>query len=191
MIQIEIACDTTTSAEEQRRLEEAICAILVDSNMAQAEISLAIVDDPTIHALNRQFLEHDYATDVLSFVLHHEDAISEGAELEGEIIVSRDTAGRVAPTYGWTAAEELLLYVIHGALHLVGYDDRTVDGADEMRRQEAIYLKRVGVSPGGVAARESTPHRLAPSDAHDESACLQSAERVVLESDLAQGEQSK
>ena len=57
---------------------------------------------------------------MLSFVLE-----SSNGCLEGEVIVSADRAAAVAPKYGWSAADELLLYVIHGTLHLVGYDDVT------------------------------------------------------------------
>ena len=68
------------------------------------------MDDRTIQQLNRQYLDHDEPTDVLSFLLERE-----AERLEGEIVVSRDTAACSAPAYGWTPADELLLYVIHGA----------------------------------------------------------------------------
>ena len=92
---------------------------------------MAAVDDRTIHQLNRRYLDHDYPTDVLSFVLE------EGpGTVEGEIIVSGDTAAASAPGYGWPAQDELLLYVIHGMLHLVGYDDKSPADAARMRQAE-------------------------------------------------------
>ena len=69
------------------------------------ELSVAVVDDPTIHELNRQFLDHDYPTDVLSFLLERD-----GDALEGEVVVSADTRGP-RRSNGWPADDELLLYV--------------------------------------------------------------------------------
>ena len=81
---------------------------------------MAVVDDPTIRRLHREYLGEDSPTDVMSFVLERADDY-----LEGEVVVSAETACAAAPEYGWPAADELLLYVIHGTLHLVGYDDTT------------------------------------------------------------------
>ena len=93
---------------------------MADSNFDSARLSLAVVDDPTIHELNRRHLNHDWPTDVLSFVLEERDG-----HLEGEVILSADTAAAAATEVGWPAAAEQLLYVIHGMLHLVGYRDKT------------------------------------------------------------------
>jgi probable rRNA maturation factor len=65
-----------------------------------------------------------------------------------DIIFSAYTALTAAPRYGWSAGDELLLYVIHGALHLVGYDDQTPEAQAEMRRQEAAVLARLGLVVG-------------------------------------------
>jgi probable rRNA maturation factor len=65
--------------------------------------------------------------------------------LEGQIVVSAETAHRVAFQYGWSSDEELLLYVIHGALHLVGYDDTTEEARRRMRSCERFYLERFGI----------------------------------------------
>jgi len=122
-------------AVEEERLQSVVRAIVAEAGVTSGEISLAIVDDATIHRLNRQYLEHDYPTDVLSFVLERE-----GDRLEAEIVASGQTAEREAACHDWDTASELLLYVIHGALHLVGYDDQTVEDTKEMRRQEARWL---------------------------------------------------
>ena len=123
------------------RVREAIGSILAEASIVSAEISLAIVDDPTLHELNRKYLDHDNPTDVLSFVLEQD-----GGHLIGEIVVSAERAVVAAGDYDWDAASELLLYVIHGTLHLVGYDDATPEAAEEMRRQETHYLQQLGVS---------------------------------------------
>lgn len=123
-------------------LEQSIRAIMADHGYSDGEVSLAIVDDPTIHTLNREHLQHDYATDVLSFVLDRSDT-----SIDGEVIVSCDTATKNAPEYGWTAQDELLLYFIHGCLHLVGYDDHNDEDRATMRVGEAKYLALAGIAP--------------------------------------------
>jgi len=138
---IDICDDSGAIAIDESLLRQAAQAILTDAGVASGSLSIAIVDDPTIHQLNRQFLDHDYPTDVLSFVLERE-----ADRLEGEVIVSADTALRTAAQLNWPAAHELLLYVIHGTLHLVGYDDLDPEEQKKMREKERVYLNRVGVS---------------------------------------------
>lgn len=142
MIDVEVSNLQAGQPVDADRLAAAVREVMRQAGIAQASISLAVVDDAHIHELNRAHLDHDYATDVLSFLLGHTDA-----GLEGEIIVSADTAAASAPRFGWTAADELLLYAIHGALHLVGYDDLTPAAQGDMRRQEAAILSRFGLTP--------------------------------------------
>jgi probable rRNA maturation factor len=127
---------------DQTPLRRAVRMILHDASIPEAAVSVAIVDDPTIHQLNRRYLHHDDATDVLSFLLQREED-----RLEGEVVVSAETAQRVAPQFGWSPADELLLYVIHGTLHLVGYDDQTPGQRAAMREEERAYLARFGLQP--------------------------------------------
>jgi probable rRNA maturation factor len=134
----------------EERVEAAVQAALANVDYGSIEVSVAIVDDPTIHELNREFLDHDYPTDVLSFPL--EDTAS---RLEGEIVVSADTAARCAIEAGWSATDELLLYVVHGALHLAGYRDKESQDAGDMRRREAAVLKELGIT---LSAQDSRWH---------------------------------
>lgn len=142
MIEIEIARQHPRWGDEDPRLEQAVRSILHEAGVRRAQISLAVVDDPTIHDLNRRFLRHDYPTDVLSFLLDRE-----ADYLEGELVVSGDTARSQAPLAGWSAADELLLYVVHGTLHLVGYDDQAPEQREAMRREESRQLARFGLRP--------------------------------------------
>ena len=82
-------------------------------------ISIALVDDATIHAVNRRHLAHDWPTDVISFRLSEVD----DDELAGELVVSAEMAATTARQAGVGAWDELALYVVHGLLHLCGYDD--------------------------------------------------------------------
>jgi probable rRNA maturation factor len=125
---------------DESQLTEASKIVLQDSAFSSAAISLAVVDNETIHELNRRHLQHDWPTDVLSFVLENH-----GGHLEGEVILSADTAATAAEEHGHSVADEQLLYVIHGTLHLVGYDDKADLDAQEMRAAEIRYLQQFGV----------------------------------------------
>ncbi len=151
MMQIEILSETSPDAAADPRLVQAVEAIFRDAHVEHATLSIAIVDDPTIHRLNRQYLDHDYPTDVLSFLLERDER-----GLEGEVIVSVDTAGRRAAEFGWSVADELLLYVIHGTLHLVGHDDQTESARVEMRAAERRMLSIFQIEPHEAPAVQAT-----------------------------------
>ena len=126
---------------DERSLLEIARAILSDHQVRRGELSIAVVDDPTIRKLNKQYLNHDYGTDVISFVLDQDE---DSGRLDGQLIVSADTALREAPDAGWPFEAELLLYVVHGTLHLVGYDDKEPSHVPEMRAAEEEYMARLG-----------------------------------------------
>jgi probable rRNA maturation factor len=137
---ISVANEQSRHAVDEQALVAAARAVLNDSRFDSANISLAVVDDTTIHELNRRHLNHDWPTDVLSFVLDESDR-----HLEGEVIISADTAAAAAAEAGWADAAEQLLYVIHGMLHLVGYRDKSPEDAARMRSGEAAYLRKLGL----------------------------------------------
>ncbi len=139
---IEINTDNPRHPVDAARLKKAVRLILRDARIQSAEISIAIVTDERMHELNRTYLRHDYPTDVLSFVLARDE---QATSLDGEIIASSDYAAREAVRYGWSTDDELLLYIIHGCLHLVGYDDTTAKGKAAMRAAEAKYLMQFGL----------------------------------------------
>ena len=140
---IEIADEQCAHGINHARLKQGVRSVLQGAGIGSAEISIAIVDDNRMHALNREYLAHDYPTDVLSFVLDRDEA---AGMLDGEIITSADYAAREAARYGWTTGDELLLYVIHGCLHLVGHDDQTAEGQAAMRAAEARVLAEFGLT---------------------------------------------
>ena len=137
MIAISITNGQKTLPVDRRRVRRAVRAILGDAGIAEARVSVAVVDDPTIAGLHQQFLNDPEPTDVLSFLLERAPPV-----LEGEVVVSADTAKASAPRYGCTATEELLRYVIHGTLHLVGYEDSTPRKRAIMRKREEKHLIR-------------------------------------------------
>lgn len=141
-------------AVNETELVAGVRSVLNGSDFSSANVSVAIVDNETIHELNRRYLDHDWPTDVLSFVL-----ADEGQHVEGEIIVSADTAASSAVEFGWPAAAEQLLYIIHGALHLVGYRDQSPAEARAMRAAEARYLRQFGLEQPRALRDNSTASR--------------------------------
>lgn len=138
MLEIDLSNRQTRHKVESDRLLDAARLVLEGEGISRATLSIAVVSDRAIRPLNRRYLQHDYATDVLSFLLD-----SGPGWLDGEIIVSADTAAAQAPQYDASAEEELLLYVIHGALHLVGYDDNTPTARKQMLVRQRRYLRRL------------------------------------------------
>lgn len=86
--------------------------------------------------MNRKFLSQDYPTDVLAFDLTNRYQPSSRENFLGEIVISTDTAKRNAKTYNTSFRQEIKLYIIHGILHLLGYEDKTKNEKELMRRKE-------------------------------------------------------
>ena len=146
---VNICNQTKCTSIDQDRLQQGICLVLQEHRVARAIIGLAIVTDDTIHKMNRQYLKHDYTTDVLSFPLSSPEA----PVLEGEIAISFETAKHRATEYHWRTEDELLLYAIHGALHLVGFSDHSQEEQAEMRDCEKKILEKMNLVP----AKDTTP----------------------------------
>jgi probable rRNA maturation factor len=102
--------------------------------LGRKNLSVAFVTNAAIRRINRRFLKHDFATDVISFPL--------GTDLVGELVVSAEYAVSEAAKRRIPVEEELLRYVAHGILHLLGYDDqRPADRARMWARQERELRK--------------------------------------------------
>jgi probable rRNA maturation factor len=126
-----------------RRLAE---TVLAAEQRADAAISIALTDNATIRALNQKHLGHDWPTDVITFPLSEPDE----AVLAGEVVVSAEMAVLAAAELGAEPGDELRLYLVHGLLHLCGYDDRVETQARLMRRRqkELLTLARGGALAG-------------------------------------------
>ncbi|MFI4848738.1 MAG: rRNA maturation RNase YbeY [Gimesia chilikensis] len=148
--QIDIQNSQNLLAIDEPQLQDAVRYLLEAEQVTQAEISLAIVDNPTIRELNQQYLSHDYDTDVLSFLLEcsQNESLDQsvirgaGKSIEGEVIISAEMAISMAAQYHWSAADEFLLYVVHGLLHLCGYDDLSEEELKVMRAREQQIFDR-------------------------------------------------
>ena len=126
---------------EFQKLKDAARAVFEGESVRACKVTLAFVDSAHIHRLNKQFLDHDEPTDVLTFP--YTDA---GAKpLEGEVVIGYEIATEYATDRGHDATLELLLYVVHGCLHLCGYTDTDAAGEREMRAKEREYLTKLGL----------------------------------------------
>jgi probable rRNA maturation factor len=116
-------------------------ALLEHAGVHRASLSIAIVDDRAIRAVNQEHLDHDWSTDVISFPYSEPG----DPELSGELVVSAETASVTARQAGVDPRNELALYLVHGLLHLLGHDDSTVAGREAMRRREGELLQAIGI----------------------------------------------
>ena len=156
--EIDISSSQDMLSIDIRGLTRAIERALQIEQVASAVLSVTVVDNKAIHQINREHLQHDYPTDVISFQLDFafnadapQDASAElraaGAMIEGEIIASAEMAADMASSGQWTAMNELTLYVIHGLLHICGYDDLTPKEKAIMRTRERAVLNALGLNP--------------------------------------------
>jgi probable rRNA maturation factor len=141
MSKIAIASPQEFVPIDRTRMRHLVRTVLEGEQVADADVSLAFVDNPTIHRLNRRYLEHDEPTDVLTFPLSAPNA----RKLAGELVVGVEVAQAQALERGHDVQAELELYVIHGLLHLCGYDDKSAEAVDRMRERERRYLGELGL----------------------------------------------
>lgn len=137
-------------------LEETLAQVVelvLESEKAdpEAEVSLVLVDDAAIRQMNRDYRGLDKPTDVLSFALE-EDAPDEpnfedptAGLVLGDIIISLETAQRQSQEYGHSLEREVAFLLVHGLLHLLGYDHQEKDETAEMRRREEEILAEVNL----------------------------------------------
>ena len=117
-------------------LRRLVGCVLAAEDRTVAYLGIILATHETVLNLNRTYLAHDYITDVLSFPLGDTDDA-----VDGEIYVDLDTAAEQHETYAVSFEEEARRYVVHGLLHLLGYDDATDAERAAMRRLEDRYLK--------------------------------------------------
>ncbi len=141
MSRISIAVPQEAVPIDRGRMREVVRTVLAGEGVADAEISLAFVDNATIHTLNKRYLDHDEPTDVLSFPLSEPNS----RKLSGELVIGAEVAAAQAAQRGHDVQAELALYVIHGLLHLCGCDDHDDAGAAAMRERERRYLGQLGL----------------------------------------------
>lgn len=126
--------------KEEKLIKKAINTVLKAENFGRAaEVSVTVVDDSSIHVMNRASRGVDRPTDVLSFPVFDED-FGVGLSVLGDIVISYETAVRQAVEYGHAVEREIAFLTVHSMLHLLGYDHETSPGDEKemFARQEEI-----------------------------------------------------
>ncbi|MGQ3686137.1 MAG: rRNA maturation RNase YbeY [Candidatus Loosdrechtia sp.] len=166
---------------DESKIKKVIKTVLRDEKK-DAELCVTLMDNKGIKKVNKNFLKHNYATDVLSFAYHEASRKNKVAQqsqhkicrsvplqkevekpgktcfrshddekkflqektITGEIVISAEMAAEVAQENGYPVEGEIVLYVIHGLLHLLGYDDKKKSAAKKMHLKEKELLERFG-----------------------------------------------
>jgi probable rRNA maturation factor len=118
--------------------------VLEGLGVREAELNIVFVSDAKIRALNRRYLGSSSATDVIAFQEKGAGRRAQGAGrgFLGEMAISSDTAARNAKKYGVEFKREIALLVIHGTLHLMGFEDVSARGRIRMRKKEDEFLQK-------------------------------------------------
>jgi probable rRNA maturation factor len=124
------------SLQNRTGLKAFVESIFKKEKKALASINYIFCSDKRLLEINRQFLNHDYYTDIITFDL------SESSSTQAEIYISVDRVRDNAKQLGSSFKSELHRVVFHGALHLCGYRDKTTKEKEEMREKEGFYLKK-------------------------------------------------
>lgn len=120
----------------EEKSKQIVSYVLSDYGKSTAIINLIYLDDERIHSINLEYLNHDYPTDVITFVLEED-------ELEVDIFIGVETAVQNAQEFGATRESELLRLVAHGMLHTIGLDDATDEEREAMHKLENKYLEKI------------------------------------------------
>jgi probable rRNA maturation factor len=125
-------------------LKKAAEKILSALGYRDSELSVSIVGDRSIRRINREYLGKDRPTNVISFSMHEGDYGELNPEILGDVVISADTAHREAEEVGIALDSRLVFLLLHGILHLTGYDHER-SGPDEARRMEKKERKLFAV----------------------------------------------
>lgn len=124
------------------QLEATAVRVLESEGVGEAELGVVVTDDDTVRRLNREYADDDHATDVLSFSLREGEEFSspDGVDRLGEVIISYSTAVRQAAEAGHGVEGEVAHLLVHGILHLLGYDHMEPKDETVMRAKEDVLL---------------------------------------------------
>jgi probable rRNA maturation factor len=123
------------SLTERTRLKRFLIALFKREGKPLAELQYIFCSDPYLLEINRQFLQHDFFTDIITF-----DLSEKGQPTSGEIYISVDRVRDNAQNFDSSLKTELLRVIFHGALHLCGFKDKTPKEERKMRKTEEKYL---------------------------------------------------
>ena len=145
MISVQLIYDIEETADLDDDWLNSICKnILIDKNQNTATISIILTNDKKLLQLKNQYFQQDVLTDVITFNLEEN-----GDPIDGEIYISLHRVSENAKEFKQDTGRELKRVIIHGCLHLLGYDDQTSEGKKTMTRMEDHYLSQP-IVPGQI-----------------------------------------
>ena len=134
MNQINIFNETNFKPVPRKKILRIASKIFDDNKFDNASINIILMNNKELRKINKEFLNHNYFTDVISFRLEDEP-------LESEVYISIEKAAENAREYQVSLTNELLRLVAHGSLHIVGFDDGTKEKREEMHKLENFYIE--------------------------------------------------
>jgi len=120
-----------------RKVIRIIDKVIRKEDMVSGDLSFIFTDDETLREINVKFLNHDYFTDVITFNYNRDN------EVNGEIYLSLDRIRENSTEYEVSFKDEVLRVMIHGVLHLTGYDDKDDREKERMRAMENLWIGEV------------------------------------------------
>ena len=126
--------DTDFKLRHKTRIKEWLRLVAESEVFTLGNISVIFCSDNYILDINQKYLQHDYFTDIITF------DYSEGGRISGDLFISVDSVRENSVEYGKEFEDELHRVIVHGILHLIGYDDHTEDEIKTMRSKEDYYL---------------------------------------------------
>lgn len=133
------------AVDQTRLIKAAKKSLLAEHFHQAAEVSILLVNDEEMQAMNSKYRGIDRPTDVLSFSQMDEGSapFEDSPVILGDIVISVDTAERQAVSRGEPVDDELDMLVVHGILHLLGYDDETDEKSEIMLSRQAVILNGI------------------------------------------------
>ena len=129
--------DTEYFEIDRNKIETAIEKLIIEESKMIGEVSVILCSDDYLLQINKQYLDHDYYTDIVTFDYVKDNIIS------GDLYISTDRIKENAGKYDVDFSEELYRVVFHGILHLSGYDDKTDEEKDLIRSKENYYIEKL------------------------------------------------
>lgn len=139
MIQVSVDCDPNLDSPKEKIVKEISSSVFNKYNISEAEISLIFGSDKLLSSLKKQFFHKDQWTDVIAFRLNEYKKKS----VEGEIYISLPRAKENAESFGEPFEKEVARLIIHGNLHLLGFEDETEEEKTEMTKLENDFLSQI------------------------------------------------
>ena len=127
--------DTNYRVQGIRVIKSVLSQLIDNQGYTINCVNIIICSDPYLLNINRTYLDHDYYTDIITF-----DNSEKQGYIDADLFISIDTVKSNAKLFGTSTLQELRRVIIHGVLHLIGFDDKTESQKNEMRLKEDEYL---------------------------------------------------